>query len=133
MSFRLTGMLALVAAALALLIAFADRDDETARARLEQTRRAFRFDPARVDGLIIETDGQAIECRHDGRRWRLVRPIAARADPLAIARLLGALQELPRGDVLLPPKRAGNPYAPYGLDAPRAAIEIGRASCRERV
>ena len=133
MSFRLTGMLALVAAALALLIAFADRDDETARARLEQTRRAFRFDPARVDGLIIETDGQAIECRHDGRRWRLVRPIAARADPLAIARLLGALQELPRGDVLLPPKRAGNPYAPYGLDAPRAAIALLSGTATNRI
>ena len=133
MSFRLTGMLALVAAALALLIAFADRDDETARARLEQTRRAFRFDPARVDGLIIETDGQAIECRHDGRRWRLVRPIAARADPLAIARLLGALQELPRGDVLLPPKRAGNPYAPYGLDAPRAAIALLSGAATNRI
>lgn len=133
MSFRLTGMLALVAAALALLIAFADRDDETARARLEQTRRAFRFDPARVDGLIIETDGQAIECRHDGRRWRLVRPIAARADPLAIARLLGALQELPRGDVLLPPKRAGNPYAPYGLDAPRATIALLSGTATNRI
>ena len=93
MSFRLTGLLALVAAALALLIAFADRDDETARARLEQTRRAFRFDPARVDGLIVETDGQAIECRYDGRLWRLVRPLAERADPIAIARLLDALQE----------------------------------------
>lgn len=133
MSFRLTGTLALVAAALALLIAFADRDDETARARLEQTRRAFRFDPARVDGLIIETDGQAIECRHDGRRWRLVRPIAARADPLAIARLLGALQELPRGDVLLPPKRGGNPYAPYGLDAPRAAIALLSGAATNRI
>ena len=133
MSFRLTGMLALVAAALALLIAFADRDDEAARARLEQTRRAFRFDPARVDGLIIETDGQAIECRHDGRRWRLVRPLAARADPLAIARLLGALQELPRGDVLLPPKRGGNPYAPYGLDAPRAAIAILSGTATNRI
>ena len=133
MSFRLTGMLALVAAALALLIAFADRDDEAARARLEQTRRAFRFDPARVDGLIIETDGQAIECRHDGRRWRLVRPLAARADPLAIARLLGALQELPRGDVLLPPKRAGNPYAPYGLDAPRAAIALLSGTATNRI
>ena len=133
MNFRLTGLLVLVAAALALLIAFADRDDETARARLEQTRRAFRFDPARVDGLIIETDGQAIECRHDGRRWRLVRPIAARADPLAIARLLGALQELPRGDVLLPPKRAGNPYAPYGLDAPRAAIALLSGTATNRI
>ena len=133
MSFRLTGLLALVAAALALLIAFADRDDETARARLEQTRRAFRFDPARVDGLIVETDGQAIECRYDGRLWRLVRPLAARADPIAIARLLDALQELPRGDVLLPPKRLGNPYAPYGLDAPRAAISIIAGAATNRV
>ena len=133
MSFRLTGLLALVAAALALLIAFADRDDETARARLEQTRRAFRFDPARVDGLIVETDGQAIECRYDGRLWRLVRPLAARADPIAIARLLDALQELPRGDVLLPPKRLGKPYAPYGLDAPRAAISIIAGAATNRV
>ena len=133
MSFRLTGTLALVAAALALLIAFADRDDETARARLEQTRRAFRFDPARVDGLVIETDGPVIECRYDGRRWRLVRPLAARADPIAIARLLDALQELPRGDVLLPPKRSGNPYAPYGLDAPRAAISIVSGAVTNRV
>lgn len=133
MSFRLTGLLALVAAALALLIAFADRDDETVRARLEQTRRAFRFDPARVDGLIIETDGQAIECRHDGRRWRLVRPLAARADPLAIARLLGALQELPRGDVLLPPRRGGNPYAPYGLDAPRATLVLLSGAATNRI
>ena len=133
MSFRLTGVLALVAAALALLIAFADRDDETARARLEQTRRAFRFDPARVDGLIVETDGQAIECRYDGRLGRLVRPLAARADPIAIARLLDALQELPRGDVLLPPKRLGNPYAPYGLDAPRAAISIIAGAATNRV
>jgi hypothetical protein len=133
MSFRLTGLLALVAAALALLIAFADRDDEAVRARLEQTRRAFRFDPARVDGLIIETDGPAIECRHDGRRWRLVQPLAARADPLAIARLLAALQELPRGDVLLPPRRSGNPYAPYGLDAPRAAIVLLSGAATNRI
>ena len=133
MSFRLTGLLALVAAALALLIAFADRDDDVVRARLEQTRRAFRFDPARVDGLVIETDGQAIECRHDGRRWRLVRPLAARADPIAIARLLSALQELPRGDVLLPPRRSGNPYAPYGLDAPRAAISIVAGAATNRI
>ncbi|MGD9612241.1 MAG: DUF4340 domain-containing protein [Kiritimatiellia bacterium] len=133
MSFRLTGLLALVAAALALLIAFADRDDDVVRARLEQTRRAFRFDPARVDGLILETDGQTIECRHDGRRWRLVRPLAARADPIAIARLLGALQELPRGDVLLPPRRSGNPYAPYGLDAPRATISIVAGAATNRI
>ena len=45
MTIRFTGLLALVAAVLGLLIAFWDRDDDTARARLEEARRAFRFNP----------------------------------------------------------------------------------------
>ena len=133
MNFRLTGILALAVAILGLLIAFWDRDDDTARARLEQARRAFRFDPARVDRLIIETDDLAIECRLEGRQWRLVRPIAARADPIAIERLLGALQELPRGDILLPPRRADDAYAPYGLDVPRATLSIIEGSATNRI
>ena len=84
MNFRLTGILALVAACLGLLILFWDRDGDTARTRLEQARRAFRFDPARVDRLLIEAGDLAIECRLQGRQWYLVRPIAARADPVAI-------------------------------------------------
>jgi hypothetical protein len=124
MSFRLTGILALCAALLAGLILFWDRDDESTRASLEQARRAFRFDPVRVDRLAIESGGLAIECQLRGRQWHLVRPIAARADAVAIARLLGALQELPRGEIILPSRRAENPYAPYGLDAPRASIAV---------
>ena len=133
MSFRLTGILALAVAILGLLIAFWDRDDDTVQARLEQARRAFRFDPSRVERLLIDADDLAIECRLDGRQWRLTKPLAARADPLAIERLLGALQELPRGDILLPPRRADNAYAPYGLDAPRAVLSIVEGSSTNRI
>ncbi|HAL92823.1 MAG TPA: hypothetical protein DCM68_07355, partial [Verrucomicrobia bacterium] len=133
MGFRLTGILALVAAFLGLLILLWDGDEDTTRARLEQARRAFRFDPARVDRLFIEAGDLAIECRREGRQWHLVRPIAARADPVAIERLLGALQELPRGDILLPPRRADDAYAPYGLDAPRARISIIEGSTTNRI
>lgn len=133
MSFRLTGILALAVAILGLLIAFWDRDDDTVQARLEQARRAFRFDPARVDRLLIDAGDLAIECRLDGRQWRLVKPLAARADPIAIERLLGALQELPRGDILLPPRRADNAYAPYGLDVPRAVLSIIEGSSTNRI
>jgi hypothetical protein len=124
MNFRLTGILSILVVFLGLVILFWDRDDDTARARMDQARRAFRFDPARVDRLFIESGDVSIECRLKGRQWQLVRPIAARADPVAIERLLGALQELPRGDIILPPRRAPDAYVPYGLDAPRARISI---------
>lgn len=133
MNFRLTGILALVAVFLGLLIAFWDRDEDTTRARLEQARRAFRFDPARVDRLVIESGALAIECRLKGRQWHLVRPFSARADSVAIERLLGALQELPRGEIILPPRRDTDPYIPYGLDAPRAAISVIEGTITNRI
>ena len=124
MNFRLTGILALAVLLLGVAIAFWDRDEDTARQRLEQARRAFRFDAARVDRLVLESDNVSLECVRRGRQWHLVRPLAARADPVAIERLLGALQELPRGDLLLPPRRAANDLAPYGFAPPRARIAI---------
>ena len=133
MSFRLTGILALFAAFLGLLILFWDRDDDNARARMERARRAFRFDPTRVDRLIIDAGGESIECRLAGRQWQLVRPLAARADPVAIERLLGALQELPRGDIILPPRRQADAYAPYGLADPRARISIIEGSATNQI
>ncbi len=133
MNFRLTGILALVAALLGLAILFWDKDDDTARARLERARRAFRFDPARVDRLLIETGDLSLECRREGGQWHLVKPIASRADPVAIERLLGALQELPRGDILLPPRKAADAYAPYGLDAPHATLSIVAGAATNRI
>ncbi len=133
MNFRLTGVLALAAVGLGLLIVFWDQDDDNVRARVDRARQAFRFDPARVDRLIIETGDPSIECQLQGRQWHLTRPLSARADPVAIERLLGALQELPRGDILLPPRREGDPYAPYGLDAPRACISIIEGAVTNRI
>lgn len=133
MHFRLTVFLAFVAAALGLLIAFWDRDDDKDRRRLENVRRAFRFDPARVERLRIDTSDLAIECRRDGLQWQLVRPVAARADPVAIERLLGALQELPRGEIILPPRRAPDAYAPYGLDQPAATLSLISGTATNRI
>ena len=133
MNLRLTGILALVAAFLGLLIVFWDQDDDTERTRLEQARRAFRFDPARVDRLLIHSGDLSMDCHLNNRQWSLVHPISARADPVAIERLLGALQELPRGDIILPPRRAINPYAPYGLDDPRATLSIIEGSVTNRI
>ena len=124
MNFRLTGFLALLATFLGALILLWDGDENTTSARLEQARRAFRFDPARVDRLLLEAGELTIECRRAEREWRLVRPLEARADPIALERLLGALQELPLGDILLPPPRPEGTFAPFGLEPPRATLSL---------
>ena len=133
MNARLTAGLAVVAAFLGLLLHFWGREDEGVRRRLDQARRAFRFDAARVDRVVVETGDLAIECRREGDGWQIVRPIAARADPVAIERLLGALQELPRGEVILPPRRVADAYAPYGLDDPRTRIELVEGAATNRI
>ncbi|MDR0993177.1 MAG: DUF4340 domain-containing protein [Verrucomicrobiota bacterium] len=128
MNVRLTILLAFVAAALASLIFFWDRDEENLRNRIENARRAFRFDPARVERIVLETDHLTVECRLEGRRWMLTRPITARADPVAVEQLLGSLQDLSRGEIILPPRRTTTPYAPYGLEPPRARISLVEGS-----
>ena len=124
MNLRLTFLLAFVALMLGLLASFWERDEDAARDRYEQARRSFRFDPTRVQRLIIESGDLSLECRRSQDRWRLVRPISARAESVAVERLLGGLQELSRGDIILPPRRSPEPYAPYGLDRPRAGITL---------
>ena len=47
--------------------------------------------------------------------------------------MLGALQELPRGDIILPPRRATDAYTPYGLDDPRARIAIIEGTVTNRI
>jgi len=133
MNLRLTAILSLAAAFLGLLIVFWDRDGDTARERLEQARRAFRFNPARVDRLLIESDTLSIDCRLKDGQWMLFRPIVSRADPIAIERLLGALQELPRGNIILPPRHTPEAYAPYGLDHPRTRISIIEGSATNQI
>jgi len=124
MNLRLTAILSLIAAVLLLLILFWDRDGDTARERLEQARRAFRFNPERVEGLLIESSDLSIKCILKDGQWHLIHPITSRADPVAIERLLGALQELPRGNIILPQRRDPDAYTPYGLDNPRTRISI---------
>jgi hypothetical protein len=133
MNLRLTASLALVALFLGLLLQFWGREKDVERSRLEQARRAFRFDAARIDRLVLDTGSLSIECVRKGNQWMLVRPIAARSDPVAIERLLGTLQELPRGEVILPPSRAPEAYAAYGLEDPRIRIQLVEGSSTNRI
>lgn len=123
-NFRTTAILALLATLLGAFILLWDRDDSLARNRLNRARRALRFEASRIDALILTSPAGKIECRRHGDVWFLVAPIAARADSARIQQILDALQELPRGEILLPPRHDENAYAHYGLDPARASIAL---------
>ena len=126
---RTTLVLALAAALLAFAIRIWERDAVPDAARLRRARSAFRFDPDRATLLSIRTSACDITCRRRGNRWFLVSPFEARADAAAVGRLLGALAEIPRGDIVLPPRHASREQAvDYGLDIPRARILIAEGS-----
>lgn len=122
---RTTLILAVFAALLAIAIRIGEWDDDSEKSRIMQARSAFRFDPSRATALSIRTDAYDILCERHGSQWIMQAPLQARADNAAIERLLGALSEVPRGEIVLPAHRAETDgYAPYGLDLPRARIWI---------
>ena len=124
MNLRLTAILASIALLLGLAVAFWGRDDARIRSRYENARRAFRFDAPRIERLLIQTGDLDLECQRRQDQWRLTRPVEARADAVAIERLLGGLQDLSRGDIILPPRHSPDPYGPYGLDTPRIRLSL---------
>jgi hypothetical protein len=50
---------------------------------------------ADVDSLIVERGGQRLELRRTGAAWDVCQPFAAGADPVAVLRLLDALERAP--------------------------------------
>lgn len=133
MNLRLTAILAAIAALLGLAVAFWGRDDDLTRSRYEQARRAFRFDAPRIERLLIQTDDLDLECQRQQDHWRLIRPVEARADAVAIERLLGGLHDLSRGDIILPPRHSPDPYGPYGLNAPRIRLALVEGAATNQI
>jgi hypothetical protein len=53
---------------------------------------------ADIDALIVERGGQRIELRRTGAAWDVSQPFSAGADPVAVMRLLDALERAPVRD-----------------------------------
>lgn len=71
--------------------------------------------------LVVRKDGQVrVELRRREGRWRLLRPVAADADPFR-AEQLARLAEAPS---LARFPVAGRDLAPYGLDRPALEVEL---------
>lgn len=135
MRVRTTGLLLMAVVALGTFIGLVERKGKITREREEEARRAVRVDPVRVSYLRIESTNSVIECAKENDEWMLIQPVRARASYAAMQRLLAALADAPKGEVITPEQRKARnlSYASYGLDHPRVIITFGDALHRETI
>lgn len=138
-------LFALVAGLLAFVLVY-ERDLPSSEERAELARRVLRLEADEVEALVVEIgehtvrlervaaageaaaagEGEGEGGLEDGpedgtgeSEWRLVAPLAARADGAAVDRLLAALLALEKKRTLDEPAPAG-----LGLDPPRARVRL---------
>jgi len=77
-----------------------------------------------VEGVVIEREGQRMEMRCEGGRWKMVAPVEARVDQGAVSRLLKGFDSVVVADRLSLDeiRKRGLSMADYGLYPARARI-----------
>jgi hypothetical protein len=101
----------------------------TTREATEAERYAAVFDAEQIDGIDLVRGSETVSLRRDNGSWRLVSPVADRADPEAVDRLLMTARFLKVRDRQIDPDSAA--LAEAGLTSPRLRLELrGRRPVR---
>jgi hypothetical protein len=92
------------------------------REAASEKRYALSFDPAEIDEIDIIRGKETVSLRRENGGWRLTAPVADRADPGAVDRLLLAARFLEVRDR----EKARDPSAmpESGLATPRARLDL---------
>lgn len=87
-----------------------------------EKRYALSFDPAQIDEIDLTRGNETVSLRRDNGGWRMTAPVADRADPEAVDRLLLAARFLDVRDR----EKVRDPSAmpESGLAAPRARLDL---------
>ena len=119
----LLGLLALlvIAGSVALVAAWAGKDEEQKAEAKEKSEKLFDFDKARVKSLRLEKEGKLVAAlAKDDKGWKLTAPLQAKADDSAADGVVAALAGLKQKKDLGDEKDA----KAYGLDAPRLQVSV---------
>ncbi len=135
MNIRTTFILLLVVAGLGAYVFWVDRRMETTREREEQARKALQIEPGRITAFTVAATNLQVTCAQTNGQWRVIQPIAARADAAAVDRLLSALERMPRGEVITPAQRQARKLtlADYGLAPARVRLTLQAGARRQTV
>jgi hypothetical protein len=78
----------------------------------------------KIDRITISMAGAAIELAKDGTDWRLIRPVEAPADSVAVEGLISRLSTVQMKSIVA---EQGTPadLSKYGFDRPRSTVTLG--------
>ncbi|MGA1194195.1 MAG: DUF4340 domain-containing protein [Kiritimatiellia bacterium] len=130
MSWRSTILLMLAVLALgAYLLTTRDQSAQDERTVMA-ARRAFRFEPERIDSIRIDSPDGLFMLERADASWRLTHPVSAHADIDAVGRIIDTVTSLRWSQVISAreQKELKLSLADYGLDQPRASLELSGGS-----
>lgn len=121
---RLLGAVLLLGAYILLF----ERPWRSAAERVRIESPLLPFAPQGAGMIILQAGARSVQLERRPDGWRLTAPVAGRAAPGAVAKLLDTLRGLRRVDTITPRQRTdrGLDLAAYGLAAPLATLQIGR-------
>lgn len=126
MNGKSTVFLLFAAVLLGLFIVFFERGTKSTQARIEQSVRAFNFNPDSVTALKIMSDNLNIECRREKNGWIMKKPVDEPADGGAVEKFLFSLEGVGRGETITPGQFAERSLkmADFGLEQPGIRIVL---------
>lgn len=129
---RTTLILLVVVLVLGAFILGVERRMQSTAERQAAARSLLVIPPEAVTHLELASGTNVIECQSIGGRWKIVRPVVARADEAAIRRVLYGLRALERITVLTRSElgRRRGKEEEYGLASPTAWVAYGDGRVR---
>ncbi len=120
---------------LGLFIVMFERGSTGGRLAAMPDQPLLNLDVASVTRLSVSTPGVKAECVMRNGKWHLVRPVDTRADAAGVRRLLESLSRTVRKEVISVEQqtRRGLTPASFGLDSPRARLQVGSEERQEEV
>jgi hypothetical protein len=92
-------------------------------------KELVNFAREQVDGVQLSVAGQEIAFERDAGRWKMVSPVAARADFNAVDGLIGSMEVAQIRSVVSDTEPSPDQLRSYGLDKPQvsATVSVGDA------
>jgi len=92
-------------------------------------KAVVKFDRSKVDGVDVTADGKTLEFAKAGSEWKMIKPIAARADSSAVEALVGQVETAQMKSIVGPATSPAE-MKKFGLDKPAATVNVHLGSAR---
>jgi uncharacterized protein DUF4340 len=92
----------------------------------------IKFDREKVDKVDVVAGGKPVDFAKDGGDWKIVKPIAAKADFGSVEGLIGKVQTAQMKAIAADAPSAAD-LKKFGLDKPQATVAFGAGSATARL